>query len=137
MSVEPIRPEDHSVLDHDNSGHSAVDAVHSMQMDVQLNIIHHMALREAIHQTFERDAVPRICGSCGDLSRVAVGPEDGSGPGSACCMNPMLCDGRDCDLPPDECDHHNHIDPDTEIDRLARLIVQGEYRRRQSQEPTP
>jgi hypothetical protein len=76
--TDPIRPEDHEI---------PVPGWDGMRYGP---MAHKLALTEAIHQTFERDA-----------ARVES----------------PIPKQRQCD-------------PDTEIDRLARLIVEGEYRRR-------
>lgn len=93
MSVEPIRPEDHSII-----GNSVENAVRVNQSWTSW----HAALEEAIHQTFERDA----------RSTETTGFDD---------SDEVLYYQVKKKIKPD---------PDTEIDRLARLIVQGEYRRR-------
>ena len=69
---------------------------------------HKLALTEAIHQTFERDAEnQRRADQWAEMLASNSGEDSSS-----------LVPNRD---------------PDTPIDRLARLIVDGEYRRRQAE----
>ena len=122
--ITPVNPQDHTL----NGGTIEKFMYHESERAVSF-----VAVVEAIRQCFERDALPRICGSCGDLARrgsISCEAMDAGDYSAVCCMGVTICDGRQCDLAPDECDHHDHIDPDTEIDRIARLIVDGEYRRR-------
>ncbi|WP_281783744.1 hypothetical protein [Sinimarinibacterium flocculans] len=108
------------MYDDDGSGHSALHAVHSQFPDRMLAIILHGALREAVKQTFERDAINLdfVNGVLADATRAQDRwAEEGA-------AGPMPVADTSKTIP----------DPDTEIDRLARLIVQSEYRRRKEQE---
>ena len=116
MSVEPIRPEDHKVRNDDGWDrplqHLATADGNNDGIDFFRGAMHKAALVEAIHQTFERDA-----------EWAAGAKAEADDPALATVrklMGGMLATGPE--------------DPDTEIDRIARLIVQGEYRRRQEQE---
>ena len=85
MTTDPIRPEDQSLGAQGFSAPATSDSE-------ELAFIKVIALKEAIRQTFERDAAHHA-------------PSD----------------GRAATF---------ESDPDTEIDRQARLIVDAEYRRR-------
>lgn len=100
---EPINPEGHSCAAEQAASGSgtAVEGVAYLQAK---------ALQEAIHQTFERDAE--------SVERWNTAAETSEALGESI-------------MPFDAWAFSKRIpDPDTEIDRLARLIVDGEYRRR-------
>lgn len=116
---EPINPEDHSIC-----GEATVNAVRVNQSWTSW----HLALTEAIHQTFERDAQPEnefrvnterweACDpATEETSWTDSRRQTRRHPDGQLVYNPIL--------------HGRQDDPHTEIDRLARLIVDGEYRRR-------
>lgn len=88
----------------DPKDHRVYDPAYNVQFDEA----RHTALIEAIHQTFERDEH--------NLAEIAKHKE-------------WLASG---DAPYNEPEVVPWHAPDTDIDRLARLIVDGEYRRRKA-----
>lgn len=121
--IAPLRPEDHSL--NGNEYHLA----NELKWDSGGRIDPHgMALIEAVHQCFERDeqAVEQFKKKLAEWEQmdepredqnyvkgVRIDPENGEG-----WHKPVIEN------------FHALPDPETEIDRTARLIVQGEYRRR-------
>jgi hypothetical protein len=105
---EPINPQDHNV----DAYSPTTDNVYDIR-ETDFDWARKEALIEAIHQTFERDANDAAryqnCASECKLLKEPVPPYA------------MWAVDRAT------------ADPDTEIDRLARLIVDGEYRRRKDQ----
>lgn len=121
---DPIRPEDHTIGGRVPARFVAVNG--DGLYDSRTAGPQRAAMAEAIHQTFERDA--RIFN--GWQKRVAEWESaDPTTERTASGYQVRKLDGRDIRRPfsdpPRQAD-----DPDTEIDRLARLIVDGEYRRR-------
>lgn len=112
---DPIRPEDHNI---DGVGIKAF----VFPGGGEARRPEHYAFIEAIHQTFERDAA--------DSGRF----EDAMKRYEA-----LRAEGAEHDedgdplKKPERRYYLDTRDPDTEIDRQARLIVDGEYRRRQTE----
>lgn len=105
--TDPINPQDHSIrgISVEDAARRRIDGL----FDGRPMSMYTDALCEAIHKTFERDEY-----HLGEIAKHEAWVEAGSRPGE----RPDIGKPR--------------LDPDTEIDRLARLIVDGEYRRRKS-----
>lgn len=116
MPTEPIRPEDHSI---DGNEHGLQNQ--AMWDSGGRVSLHDRALIEAIHQTFERDAL-NVAHIDAQLERQERELREWAEAGAV------------GEMP--NGDLHTIADPDTEIDRHARLIVDGEYRCRAEANPT-
>ena len=112
---EPINPQDHSI-----KGGSLLNV--AMGYNGGFVSPHDHALAEAIHQTFERDAAADA-----RFEKAQAEWADGEPVGTTGFYRRV--DGDPMTKP----ERHNFKsvpDPATEIDRQARLIVDGEYRAR-------
>lgn len=129
---EPINPQDHSLPD---------------GMDQALMGHYGFALREAIHQTFERDAryAERVEAAAvkhaeweafvghGDAGSFLGGKGKLREPMPRRRLQDIFTGRRSPGVFWEPGTPHRVSDPDTEIDRQARLIVDSEYRRRHAQ----
>jgi hypothetical protein len=117
--LDPINPEDHRIGVYDGEAAEALDYRYSFE-GWRMG-----ALAEAIHQTFERDvaAVARHALLLANYDTFEGEEEsDTFGPLKRAKGSRMR---RPNYSPPEQTGY--------EIDRLARLIVDGEYRRRKNQ----
>lgn len=127
---EPIRPED-SNIPIASWGDMPLEVISSGdgqgRDDWYGPMAHKLALSEAIHQTFEQDArdQERFDKRVAAYKAARV-PKKSEGYNAGVRVE----EDGDAMLEPRRSDFIVFDDPDTEIDRLARLIVDGEYRRR-------
>jgi hypothetical protein len=119
---EPINPQDHTISGYEPEDYMALGVRRRADERSSFSTL---ATIEAIHQTFERDAEWWEGVENYRAKRAVWDAIEGGVHGDGYSTWKNTPDGRE-HTPT----HPASREPDTEIDRLARLIVDGEYRRR-------